>query len=114
MYQPSPRWKKISPDMKSKISPERKIKLHIQEAEDPRKTKSSSEESDSEYELEFTPNQLLHLCQTLPIYPRKVAQKLNFEANPKPDTVTFKMNSVPPQNIANERDSDHKTNQQDE
>ena len=77
--------------MKSKISPEGKIKLHIQGAEDPRKTTSSSEESDNEHELEFTPNQLLHLCQTLPTYPRKVAQKLNFETNPKPDTVMFKM-----------------------
>ena len=69
----------ISP-MKNKISPE-KIKLHKQLAEDPRRTTSLSEESDSEHELEFTPNQLLHLRQTLPIYPRIVAQKPpNFEA----------------------------------
>ena len=39
-----------------KISRERKIKLLKQGAEDPRETTSSSEESDSEYELEFTPN----------------------------------------------------------
>ena len=47
--------------MKNKISPERKIKLHKQGAENPKETTCSSEESDSEYELEFTPNQLLHL-----------------------------------------------------
>ena len=57
----SPRKNKKIPGMKNKISPERKIKLHKQGAEDPRGTASSSEESDSEYELEFTPNQLLHL-----------------------------------------------------
>ena len=45
-----------------------KIKLHKQGVEDPRETKSSSEESDIEYELEFTPNQLLHLYQTLLVY----------------------------------------------
>ena len=61
----------ISP-MKKKISPERKIKLH--RAEDLRVTTSSSEQSDSEWELEFTPNQILQLQQTLPIYPRNVAQ----------------------------------------
>ena len=49
----------ISP-MKSKISPERRIKLYKQGAEDPGKT-SSSDESDSEFKLKFTPNQLLHL-----------------------------------------------------
>ena len=66
--------------MKNKISPERKIKLHKQGAEDPREITSSSEESDSDYKLEFTPNHLLQTHQTLPIYPRKVAQKpLNFE-----------------------------------
>ena len=64
----------ISP-MKDKISPARKIKLHKQGPEDPKERTSSSEELDSEYESEFTPNQLLHLHQTLPIYPRKVAQK---------------------------------------
>ena len=61
----------ISP-MKKKISPERKIKLHG--AEDLGVTTSSSEQSDSECELEFTPNQILQLQQTLPIYPRNVAQ----------------------------------------
>ena len=50
----------ISP-MKNKISPESKTKLHKQGAEDPRKTASSSEESDSEYNLEFAPNQLFHI-----------------------------------------------------
>ena len=50
-----------------KISPERKIKLH--RAEDLRVTTSSSEQSDRECELQFTPNQILQLQQTLPIYP---------------------------------------------
>ena len=40
------------------ISP---MKNKDQGAEDPGVTTSSSEESDSEYELEFTPNQILHL-----------------------------------------------------
>ena len=45
----------------------------------------------SEYELEFTPNQILHLHQILPIYPRKVGQKsLNFETQPKPDTISVR------------------------
>ena len=56
---------KILSEMKNKISPEGKIKLHEQGAEDPRKTTSWSEESGSEYELEFAPNQLLHLHQTV-------------------------------------------------
>ena len=51
--------------MKNKILPERKIKLH--RAEDPRVTASSIEESDSEYESEFTPNQILQIQQALPI-----------------------------------------------
>ena len=87
--------------MKNKISPDRKIKLHKQGAEDPRETTNSSEEWDKEYQLVFTPSQRLHLHQTLSIYPRKVTQKLNFEIHPKPDTVESKMNSLP-QDIANE------------
>lgn len=35
-----------------------KVKLHKQGAQDPRETKSSSEELDNEYDLEFMPNQL--------------------------------------------------------
>ena len=42
--------------MKNKISRETKIKSLKQGAEDPRETTSSTEESDSEYELELTPN----------------------------------------------------------
>ena len=100
--------------MKNKISPERKIKLHKPGAEDPRETTGLSEESDSEYELEFTPNQHLHLLQTLPIYPRKVAQNpTNFVKHQKSGTIEPKMNPLP-QDIANEGGSDHKTNQQDQ
>ena len=78
------------------MSPERKIKLHKQRPEDPRVTASSSEESDSEYELELTTNQILHLHPTLPIYPRKVAQKpFTFKTRPKPDTTDRKMHPVP-------------------
>ena len=90
--------------MKNKISTERKIKLHKQGAEDPRETKISSEESDSGYNLEFIPNHLLHVHQTLPMYPRKAPQKPpNFETHPKPDTLEPKMCSVT-QDIANEGD----------
>ena len=104
----------ISP-MTDKISPERKIKLHKQGAEDPRETTSSSKESDREYNLEFTPIQLLHIHQTLPIYPRKVAQKPpNFETHPKQDTIEPMMYYSIPQDIANEGDSYHKTSQQDQ
>ena len=88
--------------MKSKIPPEWKIRLHKQGTEDQRETTGSSEESDGEHEFEFSPNQLLHLHQTLPISP-KAAQKLNFPTNPKPDTKPV-----------NESDSDHTTNQQDQ
>ena len=35
-----------------------KVKLHKQGAQDPRETKSSSEELDNEYDLQFMPNQL--------------------------------------------------------
>ena len=59
----------ISP-IKSKISPERKIELHKEEAEDPRETTSSKEESDSEYNLEFPPNQLSQIHQTPPPPPK--------------------------------------------
>ena len=65
----------ISPT-KSKISPARKIELHKQEAEDPRETASSKEESDIEYKLEFPPNQLVHTHQTLsPHKPKKSSIK---------------------------------------
>ena len=47
------------------------------------------------------------------IYPRKVAQKSNFETHPKVDTVEPKIYSVL-QEIAHERGSDHKANQQDQ
>ena len=104
----------ISP-MTDKISPERKIKLHKQGAEDPRETTSSSKESEREYNLEFTPIQLLHIHQTLPKYPRKVAQKLpNFETHPKQDTTEPMMYYSIPQDIANEGDSYHKTSQQNQ
>ena len=104
----------ISP-MTDKISQERKNKLNKQGAEDPSETASSSKESDREYNLEFTPIQLLHIHQTLPIYPRKVAQKPpNFETHPKPDTIEPMMYYSIPQDIANEGDSYHKTNQQDQ
>ena len=98
--------------MKSKIPPEWKIRLHKQGTEDQREMTGSSEESDGEHEFEFSPNQLLHLHQTLPISP-KAAQKLNFPTNPKPDTVEPKIHSVP-KDIVNESDSDHTTNQQDQ
>ena len=66
----------------------------------------------SEYELELTPNQFLHLYQALPIYPRKVTQKPpNFETHPKLDITECKMHPVP-QDIANEGGSHHKANQQ--
>ena len=98
--------------MTNKTSPEMKIKLHKQGAENPWETTSSSEESDSEYE-DFTPKQLLHLHQTILIYPRKVLQMPNFETHPKSDTVEPKIRSVP-QGISIERGSEHKTNQQDQ
>ena len=53
--------------MENKTSPERKIKLHKQGAKDLKETASSTEESDSKYELKLTPNQLFYLHQTLPI-----------------------------------------------
>ena len=59
--------------MKNKISPKRTIKFDEQGAEGPRVTTSLSDESDSECELELTRNQVLHLHQTFPIYPGKVA-----------------------------------------
>ena len=103
----------ISP-MKNKVSPERKIKLPEHGAEDPRVTTSSSKESDSEYELEFTSNLILHLHQTLPIHSIKIAQKPpNIETHPKKDTTEHKMYPVS-QDIANEGGSDHKTNKQDQ
>lgn len=40
-----------------------KVKLHKQGAQDPRETKSSSEELDNEYDLEFMPNQYTHKNQ---------------------------------------------------
>ena len=108
----SPMKNKISPDIKNK-TPKRKIKLHKQRAEDPRETTSSSEESDSEYELELAPNQLLHLRQTHTPKNSSKHKKHNFERHPKPDIVEPKMHSVP-QDIANKRDSEHKINQQDQ
>ena len=86
---------------------------YIKEEEDPRETTSSIEVSYSEYELEFTPNQLLHLHQTLTIYPRKVSQKSNFETQPKLHIVEPKMHSVP-QDIANRKSLNDKTKQQDQ
>ena len=86
---------------------------YIKEEEDPRETTSSIEVSYSEYELEFAPNQLLHLHQTLTIYPRKVSQKSNFETKPKPHIVEPKMHSVP-QDIANRKSLNDKTKQQDQ
>ena len=73
---------KIS-QMKNKISLERitlgKIRLHKQRAEE---TTSSSEELDSEYESEFSPNHLLHLHQTppppRPHTPRRSSTKTQF------------------------------------
>ena len=97
--------------MKNKTSPEMKIKLHKQGAENPWET-TIREESDSEYE-EFTLKQLLHLHQTILIYPRKVLQMPNFETHPKSGTVEPKIRSVP-QGISIERGSEHKTNQQDQ
>ena len=86
---------------------------YIKEEEDPRETTSSIEVSYSEYELEFAPNQLLHLHQTLTIYPRKVSQKPNFETQPKPHKVEPKMHSAP-QDIANRKGLNDKTKQQDQ
>ena len=63
--------------------------------------------------LFILPNKLLNLHQTLPIHQRKVAQKPNFETHSKPDTVESKMYSTP-QDIANERGSDDKANQEDQ
>ena len=54
----------ISP-IKNETWPERKAKLHNTGAKDPRETTRPSEESNSIYELEFAPNQILHLHQTL-------------------------------------------------
>ena len=63
--------------------------------------------------LFILPNKLLHLHQTLSIHQRKVTQKPNFETHPKPDRVDSKMYSTP-QDIANERASDNKANQEDQ
>ena len=61
--------------MKNKISLERKIKLHKQVVENPRETTSSSEESDNEYNLEFTPNQLLPYTPNPSHIPKKSSTK---------------------------------------
>ena len=55
----------IISSIKNETWPERKAKLHNHGAEDPRETIRPSEESNIEYELEFAPNQILHLHQTL-------------------------------------------------
>ena len=67
--------------MKSKIPPEWKIRLHKQGTEDQRETTGSSEESDGQHEFEFSPNQLLHLHQTLP-YLQKQHKNSIFQQTP--------------------------------
>ena len=54
--------------MKNKISPKKKPKLLKQGVKDPIETANSKQDSDSEYNLYFTLNQLLHMHQNLPIY----------------------------------------------